>query len=67
MRLSAGRAKLSQSEQAMCFMAGANSIFSSETGNMLTVAVPSPKYDADEALLNTLGLKKRPPFKDATQ
>ena len=65
-RLSAGRAKLSQSEQAMCFMAGANSIFSSETGNMLTVAVPSPKYDADEALLSTLGLRKRPPFKDAT-
>jgi biotin synthase len=64
-RLSAGRARLSQSEQAMCFLAGANSIFSSETGNMLTVAVPSPKYDADEALLNTLGLKKRPPFKDA--
>jgi hypothetical protein len=29
------------------------------------VAVPSPKYDADETLLSTLGLRKRPPFKDA--
>jgi biotin synthase len=62
-RLSAGRAHLSQAEQAMCFMAGANSIFSSETGHMLTVAVPSPDYDADRELLNLLGLSMRPPFK----
>jgi biotin synthase len=63
-RLSAGRAQMSASEQALCFMAGANSIFSSETGQMLTLAVPSPKYDADSALLDYLGLTKRPPFKD---
>lgn len=63
-RLSAGRAKLSLSDQAMCFMAGANSIFSSETKQMLTKAVPSPDYDADRALLDTLGLTMRPPFKD---
>lgn len=62
-RLSAGRAKLSLSDQALCFMAGANSIFSSETRQMLTRAVPSPDYDADRALLNTLGLKMRPAFK----
>jgi len=31
---------------------------------MLTLAVPSPKYDADAALLNLLGLKPRPAFKD---
>ncbi len=63
-RLSAGRAAMSASDQALCFLAGANSIFSSETGQMLTLAVPSPKYDADGKLLNLLGLKKRPPFKD---
>lgn len=58
-RLSAGRSNLSVSDQAMCFMAGANSIFSSETGQMLTKAVPSPDYDADRSLLNELGLKPR--------
>jgi biotin synthase len=62
-RLSAGRAKLSASEQALCFMAGADSFFSSESKVMLTKAVPSPAYDEDKALLNTLGLSMRPPFK----
>jgi biotin synthase len=61
-RLTAGRAKLSQVEQAFCFLAGANSIFSSETQTMLTKAVPSPSYDADKALLDLLGLKMREPF-----
>nr|WP_206293388.1 biotin synthase BioB [Humisphaera borealis] len=64
-RLSAGRAMMSEAEQAMCFMAGANSIFSSETKVMLTKAVPSPAYDEDKALLEKLGLTMRPPFKDA--
>ncbi len=63
-RLSAGRAKLSVSDQALCFLAGANSIFSSDNGQMLTIAVPSPKYDADLALLDLLGLHPRPAFKD---
>jgi biotin synthase len=63
-RLSAGRAKMSASDQALCFMAGANSIFSSESKVMLTKAVPSPAYDEDKALLGMLGLKIRPPFKD---
>ena len=31
---------------------------------MLTKAVPSPAYDEDKALLATLGLRIRPPFKD---
>ena len=62
-RLSAGRAKMSQSDQALCFMAGANSIFSSETKVMLTKAVPSPAFDEDKALLHKLGLRVRPPFK----
>ena len=63
-RLSAGRAKMSAADQALCFMAGANSIFSSESKVMLTSAVPSPAYDEDKALLGTLGMKIRPPFKD---
>jgi biotin synthase len=66
-RLSAGRAKMSASDQALCFMAGANSIFSSESKVMLTKAVPSPAYDEDKALLATLGLKIRPPFKDQSR
>ncbi|MEM7556860.1 MAG: biotin synthase BioB [Cyanobacteria bacterium P01_A01_bin.84] len=61
-RLSAGRAKLSQVEQAFCFMAGANSIFSSDDGHMLTVTTPCPGYDSDQELLNLLGLEMRQPF-----
>ena len=61
-RLSAGRAKMSAAEQALCFMAGANSIFSSETKQMLTKAVDCPDYEADRALLDTLGLTMRAPF-----
>jgi biotin synthase len=63
-RLSAGRARLSVAEQAFCFFAGANSIFSSETETMLTKAVPSPGYDADRAMLEVLGLRPRPAFKE---
>lgn len=63
-RLSAGRHLMGFSDQALCFMAGANSIFSSETRVMLTKAVPSPDYDADKAMLDVMGLKPRPPFKD---
>lgn len=61
-RLTAGRVRLSPTEQALCFMAGANSIFSSETEFMLTPAVPSPSYDADAELLRVLGLVPRAPF-----
>jgi biotin synthase len=61
-RLSAGRAKLSQVEQALCFLAGANSIFSSDDGHMLTVTTPCPGYNADQEMLNLLGLVMRPPF-----
>ena len=51
-RLSAGRAGLSRETQALCFLAGANSIFFGE--RLLTAANPS--VDADEALLRDLGL-----------
>ncbi len=65
-RLTAGRARLSPAVQALCFLAGANSIFSSETEFMLTKAVPSPSYDADRNLLESLGMVFREPFKAAT-
>ncbi len=61
-RLTAGRVKLDATAQALCFLAGANSIFSSETEFMLTKAVPSPSYDADAALLAALGMTMRAPF-----
>ncbi|QIR38556.1 biotin synthase BioB [Tolypothrix sp. PCC 7910] len=60
-RLSAGRARLSEVEQAFCFMAGANSIFSSDDNKMLTVTTPCPDYDSDREMLNLLGLEMRPP------
>ncbi len=44
-RLSAGRNQLSVSDQALCFLAGANSIFSSE--KLLTTANPSLEQDAE--------------------
>jgi biotin synthase len=62
-RLSAGRSRLSVAEQALCFLAGANSVFSSETQTMLTKVVASPGYDEDRAMLGRLGLTLRPPFK----
>jgi biotin synthase len=61
-RLSAGRVNLSASEQALCFMAGADSFFSSEQRIMLTKAAGCPAYDEDKALLGMLGMTMRPPF-----
>jgi biotin synthase len=52
-RLSAGRESMSESCQALCFMAGANSIF---TGDKLLTA-PNAGDDKDAALLGKLGLK----------
>jgi biotin synthase len=52
-RLSAGRESMSEMTQAMCFMAGANSIF---TGDTLLTA-PNAGDDADAAMLARLGLK----------
>ena len=45
---------MSASDQALCFMAGANSIFSSEEKIMLTKAVPCADYDADHYLSKKL-------------
>jgi biotin synthase len=52
-RLSAGRLSLSAEAQALCFVAGANSIFSGE--RLLTT--PNPAVDEDAALISRLGLR----------
>jgi len=52
-RLSAGRESMSESTQALCFLAGANSIF---TGDRL-LTTPNAGDDKDAALFAKLGLK----------
>jgi biotin synthase len=52
-RLSAGRLTLSDEAQALCFVAGANSIFSGE--KLLTS--PNPTVDRDRHLIEKLGLR----------
>lgn len=53
-RLSAGREQMSDEMQALCFMAGANSIFYGE--KLLTAENPIPEQD--EALFKRLGMQK---------
>lgn len=52
-RLSAGRQELGEAVQALCFMAGANSIF---YGDKLLVT-GNPDVTADQALLQKLGMR----------
>lgn len=52
-RLSAGRLQMSEAEQALCFLAGANSIFAGD--KLLTT--PNPGVDRDQALFDHLDLK----------
>ncbi|RWF83148.1 MAG: biotin synthase BioB [Mesorhizobium sp.] len=52
-RLSAGRTAMSDEMQALCFFAGANSIFVGDT--LLTAA--NPEEDKDSALFRRLGIK----------
>jgi biotin synthase len=56
-RLSAGRREMGDAVQAMCFMAGANSIFYGE--KLLTTG--NPDTDADVRLFERLGLKAGQP------
>lgn len=58
-RLSAGRLSMNQAEQALCFMAGANSIFAGD--KLLTT--PNPSFEEDNAMFALLGLKAREAFK----
>lgn len=59
-RLSAGRTEMPLSEQAMCFMAGANSIFAGD--KLLTT--PNPSIKSDMEMFNILGLTPREAFKN---
>lgn len=54
-RLSAGRIEMSAAEQAWCFMAGANSIFTGERQTLLVT--PNPGVGEDMQMLEKLGLK----------
>ena len=56
-RLSAGRTRLSKEGQALCFFAGANSIFYGD--KLLTAA--NPGVDEDQQLLAELDLTPQPP------
>lgn len=58
-RLSAGRNEMNYEQQALCFLAGANSIFTGE--KLLTT--PNPDFDADKEMFELLGLKARESFK----
>jgi len=51
-RLSAGREEMSEETQALCFLAGANSIFCGP--KLLTT--PNPAPDRDRAMMDRLGL-----------
>ncbi|MCA9491585.1 MAG: biotin synthase BioB, partial [Myxococcales bacterium] len=55
-RLSAGRERLSEEAQLLCFLAGANSIFFGD--KLLTTGNPS--YDADKAMFERSGIRPAP-------
>jgi biotin synthase len=57
-RLSAGRTEMSREGQAMCFFAGANSIFAGD--KLLTT--PNPDVNEDMKMFETLGLVAQKPF-----
>jgi len=60
-RLSAGRVRMNYEEQAMCFLAGANSIFAGD--KLLTT--PNPGDASDKELFQILNIKPRESFKEA--
>ena len=62
-RLSAGRVRMSLEEQALCFMAGASSIFAGD--KLLTT--PNPDVVKDEEMFQTLNLKPRKSFKEGEE
>ena len=59
-RLSAGRTSMSMEGQALCFMAGASSIFAGD--KLLTT--PNPEYNEDAEMFKVLGLTPKSPFQD---
>lgn len=62
-RLSAGRTNMTREGQAMCFFAGANSIFAGD--KLLTT--PNPDVDEDMKMFATLGLNPQKPFTKVSQ
>lgn len=60
-RLSAGRVRMNLEEQALCFLAGANSIFAGD--KLLTT--PNPGYIRDAEMFQVLELKPRQAYKTA--
>ena len=62
-RLSAGRTQMSREGQAMCFFAGANSIFAGD--KLLTT--PNPDVDEDMKMFKLLGLNPQKPFTKKVQ
>ena len=59
-RLSAGRLSMSMEGQALCFLAGANSIFAGD--KLLTT--PNPKYNEDMEMFKLLGLTPKKAFSE---
>jgi biotin synthase len=59
-RLSAGRTKMNMEGQALCFMAGASSIFAGD--KLLTT--PNPEYNEDMEMFKILGLTPKQSFAD---
>ena len=53
-RLSAGRESMNESTQALCFLAGANSIFYGEK----LLVTDNPELERDTQLFEKLGLKR---------
>jgi len=62
-RLSAGRTRMSDETQALCFFAGANSIFYGD--KLLTAG--NPGVEKDRRLLDKLGLGTQAPFSDVPE
>jgi len=62
-RLSAGRTKMSMEAQAMCFLAGAGSIFAGD--KLLTT--PNPEFNEDKEMFDILGLIPKQAFADGEQ
>lgn len=59
-RLSAGRVRMTLEEQALCFLAGANSIFAGD--KLLTT--PNPGFVKDQEMFQVLQLKPRKAYKE---
>lgn len=62
-RLSAGRTQMSREGQALCFFAGANSIFAGD--KLLTT--PNPEVNEDMKMLEELGMIPQKPFEKHPQ